>query len=84
LAGTKIRITRHGAEQAWRRDIDLGTVVDTVRDPKRVVGVRHRREIRQSPTADGRVLVRVVVDASDEYLTVVTMYQTSKIAKYQP
>ena len=79
-------LSDHVRRQAARRGIAEAIVHAVATAPEQVVPVRPRREIRQSRVPfppDGRLyLVRAFVDLSPGVETVVTVYRTSKIAKY--
>ncbi len=79
-------LSDHVRRQASRRGIDESTVHAVAGAPEQVVPVRVGREVRQSrvpfPPAGTLYLVRVFVDLSPGVETVVTVYRTSKIAKY--
>lgn len=76
----------HALEQAARRGVDEATVAQIAERPEQVVEVRPGREVRQSripdPAEGKSYLVRVFVDTVAGQETVVTVYRTSKIAKY--
>jgi hypothetical protein len=82
----RIVLGAHAASQAGRRGVGEATVRAVVASPEQVEVVRTGREVRQSkvaiPFEDKVYLVRVFVDVSDEEVVVVTVYRTSKIAKY--
>ena len=82
---TERKISAHALDQAARRGVDEATMTRIAERPEQVVAVRVGREVRQSRVSgeDGRrFLVRVFVDIAAEQETVVTVYKTSKIAKY--
>ena len=59
--------------------------MDVAVTPEQVIAVRAAREVRQSRVtlADGRRhLVRVVADTGGDDIRIVTVYRTSKVAKY--
>lgn len=76
---------RTRARQAKRRGVDETTLNRIADRPEQVLAVRRGREVRQSriqsPEGTG-YLVRVFVDIAEDQETVVTVYKTSKIAKY--
>ena len=84
--GKPIAITEHALVEARRRGIGEAIVHDVARQPEQTVEARLGREVRQSRVANpasGKLqLVRVVVDLEGESDTIVTVYRTSKIAKY--
>jgi hypothetical protein len=82
---TERKISPHALEQAARRGVDEATLARIAGEPEQVVAVRPAREVRQSRIAgaEGKTyLVRVFVDIAAGLETVVTVYKTSKIAKY--
>jgi hypothetical protein len=62
------------------------TIVRVATQPEQTGAVRPGREVRQSrfpfPPEGKTYLVRVIVDLDDAEDVVVTVYRTSKIAKY--
>ena len=77
--------TEHARRQAARRGIAESTVLEVATAPEQALVVRPGREVRQSRVtlADGACrLVRVVVDTIGDDTKVVTVYRTSKLAKY--
>lgn len=82
---TERRISPHALGQAARRGVDEATLDRITGEPEQVIVVRPGREVRQSRIAgaEGKsYLVRVFVDIAPGRETVVTVYRTSKIAKY--
>jgi hypothetical protein len=78
-------ITEHARLQAARRNVPEYLVLSIARSPEQEIAVRAGRQIRQSQVtfADGKLyLVRVVVDVLASADEVVTVYRTSRIAKY--
>lgn len=69
-----------------RRGFEPEVVVSVARSPDQVVIDPEGREICQSRVLSSRdhneYLVRVVLDSSPIYTTVLTAYRTSKISKY--
>jgi len=81
----RIVVTDHARDQAARRGLSEITMLGFVCGPERVVEVRPGREIRQSRIVDARdttFLVRVVVDRTEADIRIVTVYKTSRVAKY--
>ena len=82
---TTRKVSAHALDQARRRGVDEATLDRVADRPEQVVPVRPGREVRQSriPSPQGTTyLVRVFVDIAGNEETVVTVYKTSKIAKY--
>jgi len=82
----RITLTEHARSEASRRGIEEATVLEVARRPEQRIGVKARRELRQSRVLDrvsGKLhLVRVAVDRDPDGDTVVTVYRTSKLRKY--
>lgn len=76
----------HARWQAERRGIDEATVLAVARHPDQVTRHEDGRETRHAkiafPPAGEVYLVRVVVERAADREVVVTVYRTSKIAKY--
>ena len=75
----------HALAQAARRGVDEAALTRIAERPEQVVPVRPGREVRQSRIQNPEgtsYLVRVFVDIVAGEETVVTVYKTSKIAKY--
>lgn len=81
-----IILSEHVRQQAARRGINEAIVRAVAEAPEQVVRIRDGREVRQSrvpfPPSGIQYLVRVFVDVSPEFETVVTAYRTSRIEKY--
>lgn len=79
-------LTAHARFEMGRRGIPSAVVALVVRHPQQRFAVRAGRDVFQRRVAlSGRaseVLVRVFVDVQQTPPEVVTVYQTSKIAKY--
>ena len=77
-----VRISSHARFEMSRRSIRPGEVVRIVRHPGQVLPSIKRREIYQSLIGPARrMLLRVVVkELAGAYL--VTVYKTSKVARY--
>ena len=77
-------ITPHAAFEMERRKITEGTVRDVLAAPEQRHAVRRGRDVLQSRVlfADKRYLLRVFVDIDRSPAEVVTVYRTSRIAKY--
>jgi hypothetical protein len=81
----RVLLSEHARRQAARRSIPESTVMDIAVAPEQVIAVRVGREVRQSRVTlpDGRShLVRIVADTVGHDIRVVTVYRTSKVAKY--
>jgi hypothetical protein len=78
-------LTGHARWQAARRGIAESTALGVAVSPEQILVVRSGREVRQSLVTfpnGARQLVRVVVDTGGSDMKVVTVYRTSKVAKY--
>ena len=79
-------ITDHAYFEMQRRDISEQIVRKVLGAPDQVEEVRADRRVYQSKIkfkdSDRIYLIRVFVDIGREPLEVVTVYRTSKIAKY--
>ena len=79
------RLTAHAAYEASRRGVTLDQIEAVVNQPQQIVPNAEGRKVYQSKLriTDGRImLIRLVVEESDDGLVVVTVYRTSKIGKY--
>lgn len=83
---TEYVITPHAVFEMRRRRISEETVRDVMNAPEQRLPVRPGREVFQSKTLRERdaaaALVRVFVDVDRRPAEVVTVYRTSKVAKY--
>ena len=77
-------ITPHAAFEMERRKVAERIVRDLLAAPEQRYAVRHGRDVLQSriPSAGKPYLVRVFVDVDRSPAEVVTVYLTSRIAKY--
>jgi hypothetical protein len=77
-------ITSHAAFEIWRRGIEEGVVRRILAAPEQRHAVRPGRDVLQSRIAfAGKAyLLRVFVDIDRDPAEVVTVYRTSRIAKY--
>ena len=81
----KFRFTNHAEQELRRRDIPKAVVEDVLANPQQVVPMLLGQSVYQSRVdfPDGRTyLVRAIVDNRQRPPAVVTVYRTSKIAKY--
>jgi len=81
----EFRISQHAATEMRRRDIALDVVMDVLRNPQQIVVGRVGRKVYQSRIVfgDGKTyLVRVVVADEQMPSVVITVYRTSKVARY--
>ena len=76
-----VRWTDHALLEADRRGIDPVEVEETLRAPGQILAVRPGREVWQSVLASGHLL-RVFIDIDRIPCEIVTVYRTSKVAKY--
>ena len=83
---THYRLTEHAREQMAHRQINEDDVGDVLSAPEQIEIVRQGRSVYQSRIEVGKpphkFLLRVFVDVDRKPPEVVTVYRTSKIAKY--
>jgi Domain of unknown function (DUF4258) len=81
----RLRMTEHARGEALRRAISEEEALEVARTPEQRLPGRSGREIRQSRVIDpvsGKLhLIRVVVEASADAESIVTVYRSSKIRK---
>lgn len=79
-------VTAHAVYEAQRRDLSLDVVRAVLASPEQRLAVRPGRDVLQSrlqePGGGRTFLVRVFVDVDRSPSEVVTVYKTSKLAKY--
>jgi hypothetical protein len=77
----------HARKKAAKRDVQANEVERTIARPDSIVPGQSRRQIFMRRYLDAiletEMLLRVVVEETDTELTVVTLYKTSKFAKYE-
>jgi hypothetical protein len=80
--------TLHGRIEQGRRGIDSAEVEKTLQFPDAIVPATPPRVVYQRRYFDSarseEMLLRVFVEETDAELIVVTLYKTSKLAKYTP
>lgn len=76
--------SRHALRQMARRQVSLDVVHLVMLAPEQRVSVAVQREVLQGRVSIGgvRYLVRVVVAVESQPAEIITVYRTSKIAKY--
>jgi len=83
---TEHRLTDHARFEMNRRQISEAEVTLVLNSPQQIVTVREGRKIYQSKLEMEEppkvYLIRVIVDIDRSPPEVVTVYRTSKIAKY--
>lgn len=81
-----IRITEHAKFQMNRRGITEMFVLKVVKNPEQKTKLRSKRCICQSryfnKSEEREMLVRVVVEQTNDDLKVITAYKTSRVDKY--
>jgi hypothetical protein len=83
MPGKPIRISSHARFEMRRRRIKRGDVIATIRNPGQVLASIKGRDIYQSKIGRAAsMLLRVVVKEDERVYHVVTVYKTSKIARY--
>jgi hypothetical protein len=82
----RVIVSPHAARQLARRGIPEGLAIQVALAPGQVVVVRPGRQIRQSivsfSPSGSRYLVRVIVDVHGEDIRILTVFRTSRVAKY--
>lgn len=83
---TNYRLTEHTREEMIRRQISEEDVAAVLTNPEQVEKIRTGREVYLSRLPHGEpsrtLLLRIFVDADRVPPEVVTVYRTSKVAKY--
>jgi hypothetical protein len=82
-----IRWSAHARKKAAKREVQENEVERTIARPDSIVLGQGRRRIFMRRYFDAiletEMLLRVIVDETEAELTVVTLYKTSKFAKYE-
>ena len=82
-----IRWSAHARKKAAKREVQENEVERTIARPDSIMPGQSRRRIfvRRyfDPILETEMLLRVVVEETDVELTLVTLYKTSKFAKYE-
>jgi uncharacterized protein DUF4258 len=82
-----IRWSAHARKKATKREVQENEVERTIARPDSIVPGQLRRRVfirRYFDTIlETEMLLRVVVEETETELTVVTLYKTSKFAKYE-
>jgi len=80
----RYKISKHADEEMQRRQIPRSLVDSVLENPQQIVDEYGNKKAYQSKIDfNGKIyLLRVIVDESVESKKVVTVYRTSKIAKY--
>jgi hypothetical protein len=82
----EFRFTRHAGEEAKRRGIAMDTITEVMNHPLAIVDGYGSRKIYQGKIVDingKQFLIRAVVDINTAPISIVTVYRTSKMAKYE-
>lgn len=83
---TDYQVTDHAYSEMARRQITEAQVVEVLHTPEQIETVRVGRVVYQSRFESGEprktYLLRVFIDIDRDPPAVVTVYRTSKIAKY--
>lgn len=85
MPGGEFIISRHAREEMQRRGIEPSAVETVLRQPEQIVPGHGGLRVFQSHTAAGttkQYLLRVIVNDAVDPAVVVTVYRTSRIAKY--
>lgn len=81
----RFRLSQHAKDEALRRQIPLPLIDSVLESPQQVVTEKNGRKAYQSKLdfGDGKVfLLRAIVLDTVDPAIVVTVYRTTKIAKY--
>jgi hypothetical protein len=82
-----IRWSAHARKKAAKREVQENEVERTIARPDSIAPGQWRRQIFMRRYFDAiletEMLLRVVIEETDTELTVVTLYKTSKFAKYE-
>lgn len=82
-----VRWSAHARKKAAKREVQENEVERTIAQPDCIVPGQGARRIFMRRYFDAileaEMLLRVVVEETDTELTVVTLYKTSKFAKYE-
>jgi hypothetical protein len=82
----RVIMSAHAAKQLVRRGIPEGLAIEVASAPTQLFVVRPGRQVRQSivtvSPGGRRYLLRVIVDVRGDDIRVVTVYRTSRVAKY--
>jgi hypothetical protein len=82
----RVILSTHAARQLSRRAIPEALAIAVAATPDQILVVRAGRQIRQSiisfSPGGRRYLVRAIVDVLGDDIRVVTVYRTSRVAKY--
>ena len=81
----KFNLSRHAQKEMRRRSISSALLQSVLETPQQIVPQAGNKRVYQSQLdfGGGRVfLLRAVVDDASDPATVITVYRTSKIAKY--
>ncbi|CAN5254812.1 DUF4258 domain-containing protein [soil metagenome] len=84
MPGGEFIVSRHAREEMQRRGIEPAAVEEVLRQPEQIVPGHGELRVLQSrmAAASKQFLLRVVVNDPVDLVVVVTVYRTSKIAKY--
>jgi len=80
----KIRITPHAEEQIRNRKLNRERVIQVASSPEETAAASQSRYFAQSRYEEGGkvYLLRVLVERVEDERWIVTVYPTSKVAKY--
>jgi len=82
-----LKFSKHARERMRQRDISEKQVISIIKNPDRVIDRKKEDDymIYQALRNDKKntnYLFRVFVNTKTDYLTVITVYKTSKLEKY--
>jgi len=82
----EIYVTKHALFEALRRGISLDLIKGVAESPQQEIASTGQRKICQSKFVDKQtgkdMLIRVVIEDTDDVRYIITVYRTSKIDKY--
>ena len=79
-----LRLSSHAEQELMRRQVPRSVLDAVLSNPEQIVAEKRGRKVYQSRVNFGGsvYLVRAIVDDRIEPAVVITVYRTSKIAKY--
>jgi len=83
----KLKFSKHARERMRQRDISEKQVISIIKNPDRVIDREEDEYViyqaLRNDKQDADYLFRVFVNTKTDYLTVITVYKTSKLEKYR-
>jgi hypothetical protein len=78
----RYRFTQHAMDEMAKRGVTAAEIDAVIQSPEQTFPGEGGRTIRQSKVRGGYLILRVILDERSDPAMVVTLYLTSKIAKY--